>query len=321
MERRGPRRHRVPHRHRRSDERYTAASSERFNDGGRSYGVQGSWVDGPDYPAPSAATLHRLQDKGAAPRSYPPRLDLEEAFGLAHEALEKSKVTTVPCINKSPRREIYYWKYDLPFMVFDDLDRKLFRSVLQGNVYLTWASLPRGVDARTSRAGLRGRPRITIELSHDIAEGRAATLGILLHQMIHAYYLQCCGHKNRGVDGKGHDLCHKEEFHNLRRSIREHFLPGESSVWEAANDLSPGLSRKHLRSYVPEAGSSDCYCRSPQAKKKSVNRWRMYALALAIAKSARRAANDRGSDGSSEDGGNQSAQWASLEHSKTGVKC
>lgn len=291
----------LSHHGRRSDPHSSASNSESFYDGSCSYGIEGSWINGPDYPAPSTALLHQLQDKGAAPQSSPSCMELGEAFGLAHEAFGNNKITAVPCFGKDSWQEVYYAKLDLPFMVFDDLDKKLFRSMLRGNVYLTWANLPTGLHARTSRPNLHGRPRITIELNWHLSRNRAATLGVLLHQMIHAYYLQCCGHKNKGVIGRGHDLCHKEEFYNLSRSIREHFLPGETVVWDAAKNTFPRHTWISSRYYVPEAGCSNCYCKSTPTKKKDIDRWRYSALAFTIAKLARGAASQHSSSGKTED--------------------
>ena len=289
------------HHGRRSNAHSTAANSESFYDGSCSYGIEGSWINGPDCPVPSTALLRQLQDKRAAPQCSASCMELGEAFGLAHEASGNDKITKIPCLDKTLKQEVYYAKLDLPFMVFDDLDKKLFRAVLKGNVYLTWARLPTGSHARTSRPNLHGRPRITIELNWHLSRNRAATLGVLLHQMIHAYYLQCCGHKNKGVVGRGHDLRHKEEFYNLRRSIREHFLPGESLVWDAAKNLLPGQTCISSRYYVPEAGCSDCYCKSLPIKRRDIDQWRVSALALTIAKIARGDASQRSSSGKTED--------------------
>ena len=284
------------HNHRRYDGRRVAAVSKCFYDGSHSYGIQGSWIDGPDSPTPSLAVLSNLQDEGASPRIPSPCMDLAEAFGLAHEALEATKVTAVPCLGEN-FRSIHYSAHDLPFVTFGDLDKKLFRSVLCGNVYLTWARLPHGIFGRTSRVGLHGRRRITIELSLHVADDRAATLGVLLHQMIHAYYLQCCGHKNKGAVRKGHDLRHREEFKGLRRTIKEHFLPGERDVWDAANDLNPmfGTAGRYHR---PEAGCSDCHCRTSKAKSGDIDGWTMAAIACVKADAAQRAASNRCGGGS-----------------------
>lgn len=218
--------HHPSHHGRRSNAHSLTANPQSFYDGSCSYGIQGSWINGPDYPGPNTTLLRQLQDKRAAPQSSASSMELREAFGLAHEALGNDKITTIPCLGRTSQQEVYYAKLNLPFMVFDDLDTMLFRSMLRGNVYLTWANLPTGLYARTSRPNLHGRPRITIELNLHLNRDRATVIGVLLHQMIHAYYLQCCGHKNKGVIVKGHDLRHREEFCNLRRSIREYFLPG-----------------------------------------------------------------------------------------------
>ena len=285
------------HNYRRYDGRRIAAVSECFYDGSQSYGIQGSWINGLDSPTPSLAVLSNLQDEEASPRTPSPRMDLAEAFGLADEALEATKVTTVPCLGENSG-SVHYSAHDLPFMTFGDLDKKLFRSALCGNVYLTWARLPHGIFGRTSRLGLHGRRRITIKLSLHVADDRAATLGVLLHQMIHAYYLQCRGHKNKKAVRKGHDLRHREEFKSLRRTIKEHFLPGERHVWDAANDLDEmfGTAGRYHR---PEAGCSDCHCRPSKVKNGDTEIWARTAITFVKAVAAQRAVSNHSRCGSS----------------------
>ena len=291
-------------RHHRPNGHRFSTTSERVYDGSKSYGTQGSWINGPDQPAPSAAALRNLQDKQAHPREATKRLDLEEAFGLAHEALGSMKMTSIPCLSHSSRA-VRYSGHDLPFMVFDDLDKNLFRSVLKGNVYLKWTSLPRGIFARTSRPGLHGRPRTTIELSEDVAGHLEATLGILLHQMIHAYYIQCCGHKNKRVAGKGHSLSHKEEFWSLRLSLKEHFLPGEGNVWGASKDSRSGMSRNISRHHAFTPGSSNCYCGQSRSRPNEVSLWRKLAIQGAKTASIARAMSSYGDGSSSNSSANR----------------
>ena len=144
---------------------------------------EGSWIKGKDQPEPSKDELENLRDSSATSAKSNLRLENNEAFGLAYQAMEDVSITRIPCLDPE-KRHVYEAKY-LPLMVFNELDKLLFRSVLKGNVFLTLARLPPGINARTSRPGLRDQPRIAIELSPSILkEGRSYVLGTLLHQMI-----------------------------------------------------------------------------------------------------------------------------------------
>ena len=144
---------------------------------------KGSWIYGPDESGPSLEEIENFLDKEAQPAEPHQRLEPEEAYGLLAHALEDTKLTYLPCTD--PRRERSYSRKSLPFMVFNDLDQMLFRSMLKGNVYMIWARLPPGMDGRTSRPGLKGRPRTMIELSASARDTRSRTymLHVLLHQM------------------------------------------------------------------------------------------------------------------------------------------
>ena len=148
----------------------------------RSRQPEGSWVQD-DEPQPSQGELENLRDKTAAPAKSNLQLETNEAFGLAYQALNDVKITHVPCLD-AEKRHVYNPKY-LPLMVFNELDKLLFRSVLKGNVFLVIADLPPGILARTSRLGLHDCPRISIKLSPFIwREGRNFVFGTVLHQMI-----------------------------------------------------------------------------------------------------------------------------------------
>ena len=147
--------------------------------------AEGSWINGTDQPGPSHDELENLRDRSATSAKSNSQLETNEAFGMAHQALEDVKITRVPCLD--PGKQHLYDAKCLPLMVFNELDKILFRSVLTGNVFLTFADLPPGIDARTSRPGLHDRPRISIELSASIIHrrrSRSYVLGTLLHQMI-----------------------------------------------------------------------------------------------------------------------------------------
>ena len=44
---------------------------------------------------------------------------------------------------------------------------------------------------------------------------------VLAHQMIHALFLQCCGHKNYGISGSGHALTHNYEYSAIALIIQD----------------------------------------------------------------------------------------------------
>ena len=145
---------------------------------------KGSWIlESDDESTQDKDDLENIRDRKAPPVKTDMQLEVDEAFGLASQAMTDLKFTEAPCLD--PKKKHHYDPGLLPLMTFNDLDKILFRSVLKGNVYLVIARLPRGVDARTCRPGLHGRPRISIELSHTIFRyGKLYVLGVLLHQMI-----------------------------------------------------------------------------------------------------------------------------------------
>ena len=163
---------------------------------------------------------------------------------------------------------------ELPFHIFNDIDATLFSGLLRGNVYLTWAKLPRGLSGRTTRPGRQACPRIAIELSHDIiaTEHPEVLVSTLLHQMIHAYLLQCCGHKNAKVPGSGHNLAHNVEFAVMAMIIQDRISPLSKQEYPATLGCwdfhSPGNAPKTRRNGAraldrspAEAGSSICDAR------------------------------------------------------------
>ncbi|KAL8882414.1 MAG: hypothetical protein Q9192_007588 [Flavoplaca navasiana] len=118
-------------------------------------------------------------------------------------------------------------KEELPFKVFNEIDREYFRATLKGNVSICWSRLRKGVYAQTKCADVEGNPRIQIDLSPKLGEygHRYDILGALVHQMIHAYYLQCCGHNDKENNGTGQILGHRLAFLALRKCIIEHCWP------------------------------------------------------------------------------------------------
>ena len=161
------------------------------------------------------------------------------------------------------RTQYLYNPHELPFQVFDQLDKELFLGILKGNIYLAWSKLPRDYPGRTTRPGRNGSgirgPRIMIELSKDLLKHGTSPhiLAILLHQMIHAYFLQCCGHRSEGAPGIGSDLTHHHGFSSVLYAIQDRFLKGRfPKLWG-----QPRKTHSHPL-FTPrkaDPGSSDCY--------------------------------------------------------------
>lgn len=256
----------------------------------------GSWLDGSRASAPTKEDVNKLLDKKASPAEPCLGLTDQEAYGLAHEALENYRRTRVVCL--APEKRALYERKHLPRMVFDQLDKELFRSVLKGNILLQAVSgreLPPGIYAMTTKADSRRNSRITITLSKDllIQETRASILVTLIHQMIHAYYLQCCGYRNKEGDASGHDLKHGLEFEALLSLISEHCsianyprninlrkLQSPLEAWLAAH---PARLGPHTPDPKVDAGNSNCYChqwRSNPILEIDCKNWRNKALAI-----------------------------------------
>lgn len=222
----------------------------------------GSWLDGQSHPEPDLDSIRLLRDADAQPACSNLHLSTEEAFGRAFQAIENYQRSRFVCL--TPGKRHIYPTQQLPFMVFDQLDREIFRSVLKGNVHLTWsAHLPDGIYATTRKPDPGEIPRITIFLSKFLAEaGRVDIFCTLVHQMIHAYFLQCCGYQAQDGRGRGHDLCHGPEFRVLLITIGNRlFIEGHRFTERLANplptptDFRPMLRRRGSR----RASWSNCY--------------------------------------------------------------
>ena len=254
----------------------------------------GSWLDGSRASAPTKEVVQNLIDKNASPAQPSLGLTDQEAYGLAHEALENYRRRRVACL--APEKRDLYSRKELPKMVFDQLDKELFRSVLKGNVLLRkvcWRALPYNIHAMTTRADPQRNSRITITLSENLLSqgSRMQILVTLVHQMIHAYYLQCCGYRHKNQDASGHDLGHGLEFNALLSLISERCsLTGyrrSVHLWKfpSPGDAIPTHRQVMLGAHEPKlsAGDSNCYrhCRSlTPIDEIDCNNWRNKALGI-----------------------------------------
>lgn len=182
-----------------------------------------SWLDGRSKPGPKKENIKVLKDKSL---NSQPHLGLTEVIAtkLAIEALNKYERKHASLLVPQMRED--YLK-ELPYMVFDEIDKELFRGVLQKNVYLRWGSLPPYVHGKTSSAGYKNK-RVTIELNKVLIQKRAPpglVLASLIHHMAHAYFLVCCGPRKEGSDTGKDAIGHGLGFSSLVHKIKDVFLP------------------------------------------------------------------------------------------------
>lgn len=185
-----------------------------------------SWLDGPSRPGPKKENVKILKDENL--NSQPPLgLTVVMATKLAVDALAKYERKHVKAlVLQMP--EVYL--KELPYLVFDELDKELFRGVLQKNVYLRWSSLPPYVHGKTSPAGHKNK-RVTIELNKLVIQMRAPpayVLASLIHHMAHAYFLVCCGSRKEDCDTGKDAVDHGLGFSSLTHKIMDVFLPTKS---------------------------------------------------------------------------------------------
>ncbi|KAL9612487.1 MAG: hypothetical protein Q9167_002918 [Letrouitia subvulpina] len=181
-----------------------------------------SWIDGDANNGPSLKDLRELSCCTKQPVRKALELDHDEAFRLARERIKSVKPIRIKCLEYRDIKP-YSDRKNLPFFVFNELDKIFFRSTLKGNVSLTLSSdLPLGIYSATFPANSNGNPRISIQISRDFPKytGRQEVLAALLHQMGHAYYLQCCGFRGPH-QREGHEFGHDEAFYALLKSIQK----------------------------------------------------------------------------------------------------
>lgn len=118
-----------------------------------------------------------------------------------------------------------YLTPDYAYLFFDMLDARLFAGKLKNAVYLRWRSMPSCMPGITSAPKvIPDVPRVCIELNRTPFEEEDAEiddlLGAMIHQMIHAFLLVCCGAQKRDdtPDGRLMDGVH---FGLILMTIRE----------------------------------------------------------------------------------------------------
>lgn len=111
-----------------------------------------------------------------------------------------------------------------PYHVFESLDQTMFDRKLKDMVLLRWTDHPSCGTGTTYAPKVIGIPRIVIQLNVEpYKDGQGDIddlLDALIHQMIHAYFLTCCGAQKRGekADGRLMDGIH---FGVIQQTIRD----------------------------------------------------------------------------------------------------
>lgn len=150
-------------------------------------------------------------------------LGLSEALAtkLALDALE----TYDPTAFKIPTCPTHSKLSELPFVIFDDLDRRFFRGVLRKNVHFEWTTqLPRDIHGMTSVPGTKdARVRIALGVKYFqfFALEREFVIAALIHHMAHAYFLTCCSIRTEGGKPEGCSLGHGLGYCTLIHKIQE----------------------------------------------------------------------------------------------------
>lgn len=147
-------------------------------------------------------TLEELTEPGLA-RHGDLGWTLEYATAYCYRFLTSNRPCIVDTIDTARQAPL---SKKAPSLLFDSLDRNLFQGKLNGMVYLKWRALSDNSTGVTNAPDIRD-PRICIELNTRPYEERDADLDHLLdaliHQMIHAYFLVCCGAQRRGTEQDG----------------------------------------------------------------------------------------------------------------------
>ncbi|MCJ1379952.1 hypothetical protein MMC17_003055 [Xylographa soralifera] len=184
------------------------------------------WCLGVCRPGATADEKAILRDPALEPVREPHRITPAEAIKIVQQCLKALQHGAQDQKYVGPIAPIDKLTY--PFDVFNNIDQALFSGVLKGNVFLKWEFLQRGICGRTSRAGFAASPRISIELSDNLRRGPTSLiLEALVHQMLHAYLLQCCGSREPNVEANGHDLAHDLEYSTLAYLIQKFLLDQE----------------------------------------------------------------------------------------------
>ncbi|QIW94682.1 hypothetical protein AMS68_000200 [Peltaster fructicola] len=139
-----------------------------------------------------------------------------------------------------------------PFVLFSILDKHLFGGKLAGMVLLTWKAQGSSHPGTTCATRTVAK-RICIQLNSTPFEehtaGMSHLLGMLIHHMIHAYFLVCCGAQKKGEKQDGR-MCDGLHFGVILATINDITLDcqeGSTSIIFHAAGRDTGPNRRLMR--------------------------------------------------------------------------
>jgi SprT-like family len=209
------------------------------------------------YPLRSPSDHWIIQNSAHAAR---PDLGLQEgeAARLALEELENLKGSDAYRLSLVPAT------YSLQQLqsLFQNLDKHLFRGVLEKNVSFCFSSnLPPSIHGSTSALGVFGN-QIVVSLNSDLTRqpSHLPLVASLIHQMTHAYLLVCCGYGDSHAEDKRHDLRHGLAFSSIVHTIQDLLVDNariplpdlffcRAVVWQSAHRPHYRHGRVSLHSY------------------------------------------------------------------------
>lgn len=175
--------------------------------------------------APTANS--RLQDpRLKCDRNLGWNIDWAVAFIVDHLDKKTDAAESLRSIRiKAAQLEKDGFSTDIPYCIFNKLDEVLFAGHLKNAVYLEIDSLGSDVSGATytqSWGPVTGVKRISIILNQDVLDFATARdiVAVLIHHMIHAYFLVACGpHKEDELDyGR---LAHGFHFGKIMTAIKK----------------------------------------------------------------------------------------------------
>ncbi|KAL8865571.1 MAG: hypothetical protein Q9174_006820 [Haloplaca sp. 1 TL-2023] len=125
--------------------------------------------------------------------------------------------------------------------------------------------------------------------------------------MVHAYYLQRCGHRDRGFNGTGYDLGHDQSFVALLKFVGEYLRPLREYVSPELEDPRKYYgghgNDKHslVHSVDPTSGVSCCYGIGTSFNDRDIQSWRDNAVATAASLQESRKSNGGDSSNAGRD--------------------
>jgi hypothetical protein len=245
------------------------------------------------YLPPSSAVV-RLQDPHIkCDRNLGWNIDWAVAFIVDH--LDNKNIDAAESLRniriKAATLERDGFAEDIPYRIFDRLNDTLFAGYLKNTVYLSSSSLGPSVSGATYTQNwgpVTSVPRISIILNSDVLNYARSRdiVALLIHQMIHAYFLVACGPQKEDQVSYGR-LSHGYHFGKIMSCIKTlsaahgreltsldygHDLDAlayyDDKIPRHRNTLSSWSSAEREKWYC-----SHCYSNTPSILLSSLEKW------------------------------------------------